>query len=138
MLNTTKQLRNEAVINNLLKEIVLHSYEELKEEDILLCLECCDVDLEIATSSHFDFQEAIKENFELDEFGDILDMDEYRYLICELHDYFVELHKESGLFDFFPEGEYNVRGDIRNSDSDMIAPKGRFFAPFEDATTIQP
>ena len=65
-------------------------------------------------------------------------MDEYRHLICELHDYFVELHKESGLFDFFPEGEYNVRGDIRNSDSDMIAPKGRFFAPFEDATTSQP
>jgi hypothetical protein len=138
MLNTTKQLRNEAVINNLLKEIVLHSYEELKEEDILLCLECCDIDLEIATSNHFDFQEAIKENFELDEFGDILDMDEYRHLICELHDYFVELHKKSGLFDFFPEGEYNVRGDIRNSDSDMIAPKGRFFAPFEDATTSQP
>ena len=53
MLNTTKQLRNEAVINNLLKEIVLHSYEELKEEDILLCLECCDVDLEIATSQSF-------------------------------------------------------------------------------------
>lgn len=138
MLNTTKQLKNEEVIINILKGIVLHSYEELKEEDILLCLECCDVDLEIATSSHFDFQEAIKENFELDEFDDILDMDEYRHLICELHDYFVELHKQSGLFDFFPEGEYNVKEEIRNSDSDMIAPKGRFYAPFEDATISEP
>ncbi len=138
MLNTTKQLINEVVIIDILKELVIHSYEELKEEDILLCLECCDVDLEIATSSHFEFQEAIKENFELDEFGDILDTDEYRHLICELHDYFVRLHKKSGLFDFFPEGEYNVKGEIRNSDSDMIAPKGRFYAPFEDATMSKP
>ncbi|MBB6446349.1 hypothetical protein [Bacillus benzoevorans] len=138
MLNTTKQLENEEIISDILKDIVVHSFEEIKDEDVLLCLECCDVDLEIATSNHFAFQEAIKVNFALDEFGDIVDLDEYRQLICELHHYFVELHKESGLFDFFPEGEYNVKGETRNLDSDMIAPKGRFYAPFEDAVIKQP
>lgn len=138
MLNTTKQLVNDEKISHILKDIVIHSYEQIQNEDVLLCLECCDVDLEIATSNHFAFQEAIKENFALDEFGEILDLDEYRVLICELHDYFVELHTESGLFDFFPEGEYNVNGETRISDSDMIAPKGRFYAPFEDAVIKQP
>nr|WP_295970586.1 hypothetical protein [uncultured Bacillus sp.] len=133
MLHTTKQLINEATITNILKDIVAHSYDEIKEEDVLLCLECCDVDLSIATSNHFEFQEAIKENFVLDKFGEIEDQDEYRRLMCELHDFFIELHKESGLFDFFPEGEYQVSGENRFSDSDIIAPKGRFFAPFEDA-----
>lgn len=133
MINTTKSLKNEEKIISILKEIVIQSYEELKDEEVLLCLECCDIDVEVATSNHFLFQEEIKENFELDEFGDILDRDEYHQFIFELQDYFVELHKESGLFDFFPEGTYNVKGEIRDSDSDMLAPKGRFYAPFEDA-----
>ncbi|HEY4549011.1 MAG TPA: hypothetical protein VIG98_01885 [Bacillus sp. (in: firmicutes)] len=133
MLKTTKQLVNVEEIMRILQDIVEKSYEEIKGEEILLCLECSDVDLEIATSNHFEFQEAIKENFEIDEFGDIVDYDEYRQLMYELYDYFIELHKSCGLFDFFPEGNYQVEGEDLVSDSDIIAPKGKFYAPFEHA-----
>jgi hypothetical protein len=133
MLKTTKQLVNVEEIMRILQDIVEKSYEEIKSEEILLCLECSDVDLEIATSNHFAFQEAIKENFEIDEFGDIVDYDEYRQLMYELYDYFIELHKSCGLFDFFPEGNYQVEGEDLVSDSDIIAPKGQFYAPFEHA-----
>lgn len=138
MLNTTKKLINEEQIIKILKEIVINSYQQIKEEDVLLCLECCDVDLEIATANDLQFEEAIKANFELDEFGEIVDHDEYRHLMYELYDFFIELHKESGFFDFFPEGEYTVNGETRESDSDMISPKGRFYAPFEEALLKQP
>src|SRR3954463_16101136 len=121
------------MIIKILQEIVEKSYEEIKDEEVLLCLECSDVDLEVATSNHFEFQHAIKENFELDEFGEILDYDDYRKLICELYDDFIAMHINSGLFDFFPEGEYEVEGEKLVSDSDMIAPKGKFYAPFEQA-----
>ena len=127
MLKTTKQLVNVEEIMRILQDIVEKSYEEIKSEEILLCLECSDVDLEIATSNHFTFQEAIKENFEIDEFGDIVDYDEYRQLMYELYDYFIELHKSCGLFDFFPEGNYQVEGEDLISDSDIIAPKGKFY-----------
>jgi hypothetical protein len=133
MLKTTKQLVNVEEIMRILQDIVEKSYEEIKGEEILLCLECSDVDLEIATSNHFEFQEAIKENFEIDDFGDIVDYDEYRQLMYELYDYFIELHKSCGLFDFFPEGNYQVEGEDLVSDSDIIAPKGKFYAPFEHA-----
>ena len=72
MLKTTKKLVNEDLIISILNDIVKKSYEEIKDEEVLLCLECSDVDLEIATENHFEFQDAIKENFELDEFGDIV------------------------------------------------------------------
>ena len=117
MLKTTKKLVNEDLIISILNDLVKKSYEEIKDEEVLLCLECSDVDLEIATENHFEFQDAIKENFELDEFGDI----------------FIELHINSGLFDYYPEGEYTVDGKTLLSDSDIIAPKGKFYAPFEDA-----
>lgn len=133
MLKTTKRLINEEIIIKLLQEIVEKSYEEISNEEVLLCLECSDVDLEIATSNHFEFQQAIKENFELDQFGEILDYNDYRKLMCELYDDFIEMHINSGLFDFFPEGEYEVEGEKLVSDSDMIAPKGKFYAPFEQA-----
>ncbi|WP_338452169.1 hypothetical protein R4Z09_09955 [Niallia oryzisoli] len=133
MLKTTKKLINEQEVIWILKEIVEKSYEEIKDEEVLLCLECADVDLEIATSNHFEFQEAIKKNFELDKFGEILDYDGYRQLMYELYDYFIELHISSGFFDFFPEGEYEVEGEMILSDSDIIAPKGKFYAPFEHA-----
>lgn len=133
MLKTTKRLINEEIIIKLLQEIVEKSYEEISDEEVLLCLECSDVDLEIATSNHFEFQQAIKENFELDQFGEILDYNDYRKLMCELYDDFIEMHINSGLFDFFPEGEYEVEGEKLVSDSDMIAPKGKFYAPFEQA-----
>lgn len=133
MLNTTIPLKNEEKIVTILKEIVEKSYNELKDEEVLLCLECCDVDLEIATSNHYEFEEVIKENFELDEFGEIIDIETYRKLMYDLNDFFIELHKTSGLFDFFPEGEYKVDGEVLESDSDIIAPKGKFYAPFEEA-----
>src|SRR4051812_31550585 len=121
MLKTTTPLINEEIIIQLLQEIVEKSYEAIKEEEVLLCLECSDVDLEVATSNHFEFQNAIKENFELDEFGEILDYDHYRKLMCELYDEFIEMHINSDLFDTFPEGEYEVEGEKLISDSDMIA-----------------
>jgi hypothetical protein len=133
MLKTTKKLVNEELIVNILKDIVKKSYEEIEDEPVLLCLECCDVDLEIATANHFEFQDAIKENFEIDEFGDIVNDDEYRKLMYELFDSFIEFHINSGFFDYFPEGKYTVNGENRLSDSDIIAPKGKFYAPFEDA-----
>ena len=133
MLKTTRQLVNVEEIMTILQDIVEKSYEEIKNEEILLCLECSDVDLEIATSNHFEFHEAINKNFELDEFGDIIDYDGHRQLMYELYDYFIELHKDSGLFDFFPEGNYQVEGKVLVSDSDIIAPKGKFYAPFEHA-----
>jgi hypothetical protein len=133
MLKTTKKLVNEETIINILNDIVKKSYEEIKDEEVLLCLECSDVDLEIATANHFEFQDAIKENFELDEFGDIIDHEEYRKLMYELFDFFIELHINSSLFDYFPEGEYTVDGKVFLSDSDIVAPKGKFYAPFEHA-----
>lgn len=133
MLKTTRQLVNVEEIRTILQDIVEKSYEEIKHEEILLCLECSDVDLEIATSNHFEFHEAIKTNFELDEFGEIIDYDAYRQLMHELYDYFIELHKDCGLFDYFPEGHYQVEGEDLVSDSDIIAPKGKFYAPFEHA-----
>ncbi|WP_071395224.1 hypothetical protein [Bacillus tuaregi] len=133
MLKTTKKLVNEQEIIDILQSIVKKSYDEIKDEEVLLCLECADVDLEIATSSHDEFQEAIKKNFELDEFGEILEYDDQRQLMYELYDYFIDLHISSGLFDFFPEGEYEVAGEKLLSDSDIIAPKGIFYAPFEHA-----
>ncbi|MCQ6276202.1 hypothetical protein JMM81_14835 [Bacillus sp. V3B] len=133
MLKTTKQLVNEEIIIKILQDIIEKSYEEINGEEILLCLECSDVDLEVATSNHFEFHHAIKENFELDEFGEILDYDDYRKLMYELYDEFIDMHINSGLFDFFPEGEYEVEGKKIVSDSDIIAPRGKFYAPFEQA-----
>jgi hypothetical protein len=133
MLKTTIPLQNVQRIINIMKGLVEKAYHEIKDEEVLLCLECCDVDLEIATSGNEEFEELIKENFELDEYGEIIHVDLYRQLIHELYDYFIELHRNSGFFDYFPEGEYIVDGEIRESDSDMLAPKGKFYAPFEDA-----
>lgn len=133
MINTTKKLINEDKITKILTEIVEKTYEEIKEEKILLCMECSDIDLEVAVSNHFDFQEAIKENFELDEFEEILDYEGYQRLMDELQDYFIELHIKSGLFDYFPEGEYTVQDKKLISDSEVLGPKGVFYAPFEQA-----
>lgn len=133
MLNTTKKLINGEKITQILLELIQQSYKEAKEEKLLLCMECSDIDLEIALSNHFELEEAIKENFSLDEFGDVIENEEYRNLMYELHEYFVDLHISSGLFDFFPEGEYEVQNEKLYSDSDVLAPKGIFYAPFEQA-----
>ncbi|WP_338469283.1 hypothetical protein R4Z10_10615 [Niallia sp. XMNu-256] len=134
MLKTTKKLVNEEKVVRILTDIVKKSYEEIIDDPVLLCLECTDVDLDVATANHFEFQEAIKENFELDEYGDVIHYEEYQLLMKELFDFFIELHIHSEWFDYFPEGEYIVNGEGLLSDSEVIAPKGTFYAPFEEAT----
>ncbi|PLR80759.1 hypothetical protein CVD25_08320 [Bacillus canaveralius] len=133
MLKTSTQLKNHDKIEAILKEMVKYAYEEIKDEPVLLCLECSDVDLYVAASNHEELEDALKENFELDEFGEVIDLEAYQELFYELNDHFVELHKLSGYFDFFPEGVYDVNGEKRESETDMLAVKGKFYAPFEDA-----
>ncbi|MFJ7747833.1 hypothetical protein [Peribacillus sp. NPDC097295] len=133
VLQTNTQLVNFNKIDVILKEIVQNSYDEARKECVLLCMECGDVDLYIAASNHEGMQEAINENFQIDEDGEIIKQEEYQQFMDDLADYFLELHKESALFDFFPAGYYEVDGEKRESETDMLGPKGQFSAPFEDA-----
>ncbi len=132
-MKSTHNLKNQKQIEEVLKEMVEEAFEQIKDEPILLCMECCDVDLFVAASYHEEFQDAIKINFELDQFGEILDQEKYNELMKELDQYYVELHISSGLFDYFPSGIYEIDGEERESETDMLAPKGFFFAPFDDA-----
>ncbi|EAR66806.1 hypothetical protein B14911_27405 [Bacillus sp. NRRL B-14911] len=136
MLQTAKTLINADEIEDMLKKMVEKAYLDIKDDPMLLCIDCSDVDLYVASSGNLEFEELIKANFKLDEYGDPLDNKEYQTLMCELHDCFIELHKSSGMFDYFPEGEYEVKGEKRDSETDMLGPKGVFFAPFEDALLI--
>ncbi|WP_318502683.1 hypothetical protein [Bacillus sp. T3] len=133
MLKTTKELVNSEKILSILQEIVNRSYERIKGEEVLLCLDCLDVDLYIATSNHDEFIESIKENFELDEDFEIIDYEGYRELMDELNENFILLHSISGLFDYFHPGDYIVNGETRFQEGEYLAPKGVFYAPFEDA-----
>ncbi|WP_342601687.1 hypothetical protein [Peribacillus sp. FSL E2-0159] len=133
MLQTKVKLTNTGKIDAILNEIVLKTYEEALEEKLLLCMECGDVDFYIAYSNNEEIQDAINENFEIDEFGEILKIDEHQELMDDLYDYFLIIHKESEMFDFFPAGPYTLGGQIRESDTDMLAPRGLYLAPFEDA-----
>jgi hypothetical protein len=133
MLQTTKTLINADAIEEMLKKMVEKAYMDIKDDPMLLCIECSDVDLYVASSGNVEFEELVKANFEQDEYGDPIDSEEYQRLMYELHDSFIELHKSSGMFDYFPEGEYEVNGEKRDSETDMLGPKGIFFAPFEDA-----
>ncbi|AGK53833.1 hypothetical protein [Bacillus sp. 1NLA3E] len=133
MLNTKRPLINAEKIYKILMGIVIKSYENVKGEEILLCLDCLDVDIYLATNNHEEFIEAIKENFELDQDYEIVDYDGYRELMEELNENFILFHSTSGLFDYFPPGEYEVEGEIREQENDYLAPKGVFYAPFEDA-----
>lgn len=133
MLNTKRPLVNAEKIYKILMGIVIKSYENVKGEEILLCLDCLDVDIYLATNDHEEFIEAIKENFELDDDYEIVDYDGYRVLMDELNENFILFHSTSGLFDYFPPGEYEVDGEIREQENDYLAPKGVFYAPFEDA-----
>ena len=132
VLQTNTQLVNFNKIEAILKEIVQNSYDEASEECVLLCMECGDVDLYIAASNHEGIQEAINENFQIDECGEIIKQEEYQQFMDDLSDYFLELYKESVLFDFFPAGFYEVNGEKRESETDMLGPKDQFSAPFED------
>ncbi|MGG0410051.1 hypothetical protein [Peribacillus simplex] len=133
MLQTKVKLTNTGKIDAILMEIVLKTYEEALDEKLLLCMECGDVDFYIAYSNNEKLQDAINENFEIDESGEIMKIDEHQELMDDLYDYFLIIHKESEMFDFFPAGPYNLGGEIRESDTDMLAPRGLYSAPFEDA-----
>ncbi|MFT8322156.1 MAG: hypothetical protein ABF649_14755 [Bacillus sp. (in: firmicutes)] len=132
-MQTTKKLLNEEEVKEILKNMVNVAYEQIKEEAILLCMECCDVDLFVAADSHPELEEALKVNFQLDEYGDIADQEGYIELIRDLDEYYVKLHIQSGYFDYFPAGNYIVNGKEIESETDMLAPKGIFYAPFEEA-----
>jgi hypothetical protein len=136
MLQTAKTLINADEIEDMLKKMVEKAYLDIKDDPMLLCIDCSDVDLYVASSGNLEFEELVKTNFKLDEYGDPIDDKDYQTLMCELHDCFIELHKSSGMFDYFPEGEYEVKGEKRESETDMLGPKGVFFAPFEDALLI--
>ncbi|MGE7760090.1 hypothetical protein [Peribacillus sp. NPDC097895] len=133
MFQTKIKLSNPEKIDAILKKIVQESYDEALEEKLLLCMECGDVDLYIASSNNEELQDAINENFEIDECGEIIKVDEHQELMDDLFDYFQIIHKESDMFDFFPAGIYSIAGESRESDTDMLAPRGLFSAPFEDA-----
>ncbi|MEC1395695.1 hypothetical protein [Peribacillus simplex] len=133
MLQTKVKLNNTGKIDAILKDIVLKTYEEALEEKLLLCMECGDVDFYIAYSNNEELQDAINENFEIDEFGQIMKIDEHQELMDDLYDYFLIIHKESEMFDFFPAGPYTLSGENRESDTDMLAPRGLYSSPFEDA-----
>ncbi|TKH02546.1 hypothetical protein FC682_22065 [Peribacillus simplex] len=133
MFQSKIELNNTGKIDAILKGIVLKTYEESLEEKLLLCMECGDVDFYIAYSNNEELQDAINENFEIDECGEIVNIDEHQELMDDLYDYFLIIHKESDLFDFFPAGPYTHGGEIRESDTDMLAPRGLYSAPFEDA-----
>jgi hypothetical protein len=133
VLQTTVDLVNVEQIEAILKELVQDSYDEVKEEGILLCMECGDVDLYITASHHELLQDAIHRNFQVDEYGKVINREKYQQLMDDLNEYFVKLHIESGYFDYYPAGTYEVDGEQRVSETDMLAPKGQFYAPFEDA-----
>jgi len=132
-MNTTKKLKNRDQIKSILKKMVDTAYEQIKGEEVLLCMECCDVDLFVAAESYPELEEAIKKNFELDENGQAADYDSYIQVMRELDDYFVELHIQSGYYDYFPAGIYELDGKEEETETDILAPKGVFYAPFEEA-----
>ncbi|MGE7184389.1 hypothetical protein ACQKKK_10370 [Peribacillus sp. NPDC006672] len=133
MFKTKIKLTNSERVDAILKALVQKSYEEALEEKLLLCMECGDVDFYIAYSNNEELQDAINENFDIDECGEIMKLDEHQELMDDLYEYFLIIHKESKMFDFFPAGSYIVVGENRESETDMLAPSGLFSAPFEDA-----
>lgn len=111
---TKIKLINPGKIDAILKEIVLKTFEEALEEKLLLCMECGDVDFYIAYSNNEELQDAINENFEIDEFGEIMKIDEHQELMDDLYDYFLIIHKESDLFDFFQQVHIPTMGKFMN------------------------
>ncbi|MDO7488656.1 hypothetical protein Q5O89_28550 [Peribacillus frigoritolerans] len=114
MFQTEIKLINTGKIDAILKEIVLKTYEEALEEKLLLCMECGDVDFYIVYSNNEELQDAINENFEIDEYGEIMKIDEHQELMDDLFDYFLIIHKESDLFDFFQQVDIPTMGKFVN------------------------
>ena len=133
MFKTNIILQNAEKIDEILLELVQNAYNEVSEENLLLCMECGDVDLYIAASNHDQLQDAINSNFKIDECGEVIDREKYYQLMDDLQEYFIKLHINSGYFDYFPAGIYEVDGEKRESETDMLGPKNRYYAPFEDA-----
>jgi len=133
VVKTTMKLVNQEKIKQILKQMVDDAYANIKGEEVLLCMECCDVDLYVAAESCEPFIEAVKVNFELDDLGEIMDREAYHILMRELDEYYVDLHVKSGYYDYFPAGTYKVDGREEESETNVLAPKGVFYAPFEDA-----
>jgi hypothetical protein len=132
----TKELVNAEEIKEILLEIVKTAFDNIKNEAILLYIDRDELNIMIATEYNEDFQEAIRKNFLLDEEDEIIDEKGYYELLRELQVVFIEMYKTCGLFDFFPAGKYKVNGETRHQESDCVAPKGKYYAPFEDAIVI--
>lgn len=129
-------LMNSEMIEEILLEIVKTSYDQIKNESMLLYIDKNEINILVATEYHEEFQTAIKSNFLLDEDGDIIDQEGYYKLLEDLQIEFIKMHKNCGLFDYFPAGFYEVKGVQRQQESDSLAPKGKYFAPFEDALLL--
>lgn len=129
-------LINPETIEEILLDIVRTSYDQIKNESMLLYVDKNEINILVATEWHEEFQDSIKANFLLDEEGDIIDQTGYYELLQDLQIEFIKMHKNCGLFDFFPAGVYEVKGAQRHQESDSLAPKGKYFAPFEDALLV--
>ncbi|MBP3039968.1 hypothetical protein J9303_10760 [Bacillaceae bacterium Marseille-Q3522] len=128
-----KNIKNHDKIEKLLKKKIIETYEDVKEGKDLLCLECGDIDLYVVVANDVVLEDTLKENFQLDEYGDVIDEQAYKELIFQLYDRFISLYLQSGLFDFFPAGTYFVHGEERTTETDYLTAAGVFYAPFEDA-----
>jgi hypothetical protein len=135
VINTTGKLINEDEIKELLLEIVKTAHDQLRGQAMLLNVNR-DIDLLVATEGQDTLIDLIKENFLLDEDGDIIDEEKYRLLLDDLQMEFVKMYKTTGLFDFFPAGEYEINGEERYQQFETIATKGMYFAPFEDCLIV--
>lgn len=136
MIMTKMDLVNAEKIEGILREIVTTVYNQIKNMEMLLYINGRNFDLLVATEGDDLLDDAIKENFQLDEFDDIIDESGYYELLRDLQEAFIDIHKTCGLFDFFPAGEYEIDGERCLQKYDCIAPIGKYYAPFEDALII--
>ena len=136
MLQTRMNLINAELIEEILLDIVRTAYDQIKGQSLLLYIDQNEINILVATEEHEEFQSSIRENFILDEDGDIVDQKGYHELLQDLQIEFIKMYKQCGLFDFFPAGVYEVKGVQRCQESDSLAPKGTYFAPFEDALLV--
>jgi hypothetical protein len=135
MIHTTVKLVNIEEIEELLLEIVKTAHDQLRGQAMLLNVKE-EIDLFVATEGHETFEEVIQKNFMLDEYDETIDEEQYRLLLNDLQVAFEEMYKTTGLFDYFPAGEYFVNGEKRYQPDEMVATKGMYSAPFEDCLVV--
>lgn len=136
MLQTRLTLVNSDLIEKILIDIVKTAYDNVKNISMLLYIDKDELNIMVATEGNEDFEEAIKDNFHLDEDGDIIDQKGYYELLQDLQIEFIKMYKTCGLFDFFPSGYYEINDVQRLQNSDTLAPRGRYYAPFEESILI--